>query len=558
MKRAIRDPIFVALALFGSLLTIALTIQTRSNEEAAANRWLAERAEVIALATEETVDNTMTELKAVAAFLGASDSMNQERFDRFVGGMDMNPGVIGIGYVAVVDPTALEGFLAEARRDVPSFELLAFDGKGGVTPNYSPRPAYYPLRFVHGGPFMDVVVSQTPIDSQIDALGFDVATEPLWIDAFEQAITATEPSVSDLVAIGGLFEEQAFSATYPIRNSAGELVGILIAPGLESLLTNDLGVAITSNVNWAVDNIAPGTVESDWPVWRRDLDLVGTTWTLTVTPTDEARRDLSSRGYLFVLAVGILLTAALATTARQIRLRRHEHTKVARLHRQSEDKDRFLATVSHELRTPLTVVIGLAAELSQNGHSFDAAEHAELLGLIEEHGQEASAIVEDLLVAARSDIDKIVVNNETVDLRQTIELSLTTSTMEDVPVLGDCRPVTADPSRVRQILRNLLTNAARYGGAHVEIRLSHNSTMGVITVADSGDPIPPDREQAIFDPYVSAHEGGSQIGSIGLGLFISQKLARLMGGDLTYRHDGTHGLFSLSLPLAEDVVASVS
>ncbi len=178
--------------------------------------------------------------------------------------------------------------------------------------------------------------------------------------------------------------------------------------------------------------------------------------------------------------------------------------------------------------------------------------------MIEEHGQEASAIVEDLLVAARSDIDKIVVSNDIVDLRKTIELSLTTSPIEGVPVIGDCRAVKADPSRVRQILRNLLTNAARYGGPQVEIRLSQNSTMGVITVADSGDPIPPDREQAIFGPYISAHEGGSQIGSIGLGLFISQKLARLMGGDLTYCHDGTHGLFTLSLPLAEDVVASVS
>jgi len=558
MKRAIRDPIFVALALFGSLLTIALAIQTRSNDQAAATRWLAERAEVIALATEETVDHTLTDLTAVAAFLGASDSMSQERFDRFVDGMDVNPGVVGIGYVAAVDAADLGTFLAETRGDVSSFELLTFDGKGGLTTDYSPRPSYYPLRFVHGGPFMDIVVSQTPIDSQLDALGFDVATEPLWIEAFEQAITIPEPSVSGLVEIGGPFAEQAFSTTYPIRNQADELEGILIAPGLESLLTNDLGVAITSNVDWAVENAVPGAVESNWPVWRRDLDLVGTTWTLVVTPTEEARRDLSSRGYLFVLAVGILLTAALATTVRQIRLRRHEHSKVAQLHRQSEDKDRFLATVSHELRTPLTVVIGLAAELSQNGNSFNPAEQAELLGMIEEHGQEASAIVEDLLVAARSDIDRIVVSNETVDLRETVELSLTTSPIEDVPVIGDCRAVTADPSRVRQILRNLLTNAARYGGARVEIRLSQSSTMSAVTVADNGDPISPDRQQAIFDPYVSAHEGGSQIGSIGLGLFISQKLARLMGGDLTYRHDGTHGLFSLSLPLADDVMAPVS
>ncbi|MGA9595746.1 MAG: hypothetical protein WBV06_06300, partial [Acidimicrobiia bacterium] len=74
--------------------------------------------------------------------------------------------------------------------------------------------------FIHGGPLMDVIVSKTSIDSQIEALGFDVATELDWFQQFERAITAPGPSVSDLVAIGGLFEEQAFAAAHPIRNSA--------------------------------------------------------------------------------------------------------------------------------------------------------------------------------------------------------------------------------------------------------------------------------------------------------------------------------------------------
>jgi signal transduction histidine kinase len=554
MNRALRDPIFVTLALVGLLLTIALTVRTRGNEQEAATRWLAERAELIARTTQETVDETLTDLKAVAAFLGASDSMDQERFDRFVGRLDMNPGVVGIGYVAVVDSSSLDSFLVDTRQDVPSFELLIFDGYGGVEPDYSPRPFYYPLRFIHGGPFMDRIVSETPIDSQIGALGFDVATEPLWVDQFQRALSAPGPSVSGLVDIGGLFEEQAFAATQPIRNSAGDLEGLLIAPGLDVLLTNDLGVAITSNVEWAVANETPDTEESDWPVWRRDLNLMGTTWTLTVTPTEAALRDLSSRGVLFVLAIGLLLTGAVATAAHQIRLRRREHAEVSQLHRQAEDKDRFLATVSHELRTPLTVVIGLASELTQSGDSIDASEHKELLRMIEEHGQEAGAIVEDLLVAARSDIDKIVVNAEVFDLREVIELSLVTAA--DVPVLGECGNVTADPTRVRQILRNLLTNAARYGGANVEIRLRQTPTESIVTVADDGEPISKEREQAIFDPYVSAHEGGAQIGSIGLGLFISRKLARLMGGDLTYGHNGTYSLFELSLPRAVDAAAS--
>ena len=109
---------------------------------------------------------------------------------------------------------------------------------------------------------------------------------------------------------------------------------------------------------------------------------------------------------------------------------------------------------------------------------------------------------------------------------------------------------------MRQILRNLLTNAERYGGEEVEIRLSAVNSQCRIIIADDGPPISPDRQQAIFDPYVSAHEGGQQLGSIGLGLFISRKLALLMGGDLAYRHDGEHGMFELSLPCVEAVVTA--
>ena len=81
--------------------------------------------------------------------------------------------------------------------------------------------------------------------------------------------------------------------------------------------------------------------------------------------------------------------------------------------------------------------------------------------------------------------------------------------------------------------------------------MASTDTHVSITVADDGDPISAAHQRAIFDPYTSAHEGSDQIGSIGLGLFISQKLARLMGGDLNYRHDGTHVLFELTLPRAE-------
>ena len=281
MKRVFKDPTVVAIVIAGVLLTIGLVTMIRRDNTRAATQWLAERAELIALATEDTVENSFDDLDAVAAFLSTTESMSQELFARFVEQMNMNPGVIGIGYLRAVDPEDIDEFLAEATADVPGLELLSFDGFGGIGPDYSPRPKYYPLRYVYGGPFLDIVIAETPIDSQIDALGFDLATEPLWFPEFEKALEVTEPSVSNLVGVGGVFEEQAFGAAHPIYNGDDTLDGVLIAPGLEILLTSDLGISITSKVTWEIDNNTPDFEETDWPVWRRQ-DRLGR-WRLSRT-----------------------------------------------------------------------------------------------------------------------------------------------------------------------------------------------------------------------------------------------------------------------------------
>ncbi|MCP3993824.1 MAG: hypothetical protein GY722_01995 [bacterium] len=550
MKRAHKDPILFAIVAIGVALSIGLSAFVHRNGEAEAADWLGERAEIIALATEQTVASTFADLRAVAAFMATAESISQDMFSKFVESMDMNPGVVGIGYLNVVDDSDIDAFLAAAREDVPTLELISFDGLGGTAPNYEPRGTYYPLRYVHGGPFLDLVIAETPITSQLDALGFDLATEPLWFPAFEKALATPIPSVSDLLDLGGVFEEQAFGAAHPVLDESGAVEGVLVAPGLEILLTADLGVSLTSNVMWEVDNATDDDAATDWPVWRRELDLPGSIWILSVEPTEAALRNLSSQAYWWVLAIGIALTAAAATTTYQMRLRQQEHTKVEQLRQLGMDKDRFLATVSHELRTPLTVVIGLAAELNDSG-DLNKAELAELLGLIEIHGLEASAIVEDLLVAARSDIDRIAVRPENIDLANAAQLAVDASPFNEIRVVGDSPDGYADSTRLQQILRNLLTNADRYGGPEVEIRLDSTATHVSVTVADSGEPISATHQRAIFDPYTSAHEGSNQIGSIGLGLFISQKLARLMDGDLSYRHNGTHVLFELTLPRAD-------
>ncbi len=227
------------------------------------------------------------------------------------------------------------------------------------------------------------------------------------------------------------------------------------------------------------------------------------------------------------------------------------------LERAARSKDQFIASISHELRTPLTAVVGLAHELT-GGNAFISAEEAvELVALIADQSAELSYIVEDLLVAARADIGTLNLKMERVDLSAAIEsviaghLSSTDATHVNTsraPWSTYCR---ADGFRVRQILRNLVTNATRYGGDEIWMDVDQRDSTVVITVADNGPGIPVGDEELIFQPYGRVECGRVEPASVGLGLAVARQLAQLMNGELEYRRVANHTEFRLTLPRAE-------
>jgi signal transduction histidine kinase len=103
------------------------------------------------------------------------------------------------------------------------------------------------------------------------------------------------------------------------------------------------------------------------------------------------------------------------------------------------------------------------------------------------------------------------------------------------------------PPRLRQILRNLVTNAHRYGGETASIAVRRLGSAAVIEVSDDGDGIPAELVERVFEPYETAHRATRVAGSVGLGLTVSRELARLMGGDLTYHRTGSGTTFRLTL-----------
>ncbi|MGH8874099.1 MAG: GAF domain-containing sensor histidine kinase [Acidimicrobiia bacterium] len=224
-----------------------------------------------------------------------------------------------------------------------------------------------------------------------------------------------------------------------------------------------------------------------------------------------------------------------------------------RSHRRLEElvrsKDEFVASVSHELRSPLTAVVGLAQELA-SGDGFSPEETVELHRLIAEQSTEVAHIVEDLLVAARVDIDAVSILPVVVELGDQVR-----QVLASVPAgprrieVGEVNVTAlADPVRVRQVLRNLVTNGVRYGGTRIIIDADCDAVTTRIRVSDDGPRIPSEHRERIFDSYYRANPVGGQPASVGLGLYVSRRLARLMGGDLTYRWEGGWSVFELTLP----------
>ena len=218
-----------------------------------------------------------------------------------------------------------------------------------------------------------------------------------------------------------------------------------------------------------------------------------------------------------------------------------------------KSRDELVATVSHELRTPLTTVVGLSHELRDAFHSFDRDEVIELVGLIAQQSNEVATIVEDLLVAARTRGGSLGVSSRPVDLAHEAKATLQSLGLSADELLTAPQylpSVTGDPGRIRQILRNLITNAQRYGGNKFQVVVRSGDSIAAVEVRDSGPPLSDEERDEIFSRYYRTRQTPGVTASVGLGLTVSQELARLMGGDITYHHDG-EAVFAVRLPVAD-------
>ncbi len=229
---------------------------------------------------------------------------------------------------------------------------------------------------------------------------------------------------------------------------------------------------------------------------------------------------------------------------------------------ESEDRMRqFVADASHELRTPLTSVRGLAEFGLQQGGTASPDELRRLMTLIRHEASRMGRLVDDLLMLARLDTDR------PLDRRHVDLASIGAQAVQAARVVSPDRPITlladdpvivyADTERLRQVIDNLIANAAQHTPPRSPVIVSVAGTSGIgeIIVADNGPGMTAAQAAHVFERFYRTDDARTRArGGTGLGLSIAASLAAAHGGDITLdTRPGEGAAFHVRLPLAASV-----
>ena len=228
-------------------------------------------------------------------------------------------------------------------------------------------------------------------------------------------------------------------------------------------------------------------------------------------------------------------------------------------------KDEFLATLSHELRTPLNAVLGWTKMLRRGAMAPDATMRA--IQAVDRNADALASLVNDLLDVSRIVTGRLRLQPRETDvpglLRETIEAMAPTIAAKDVRLeveIDDVPPLLVDPDRLRQVVWNLLSNAAKFtpGGGRIAVRARQTERAVRIEVADTGIGIDPEVLPFVFNRFWQVDSAATRaVGGLGLGLAIVRHLVDAHGGAVEADSPGLgHGsTFAVTLPVTVPAAA---
>ena len=256
--------------------------------------------------------------------------------------------------------------------------------------------------------------------------------------------------------------------------------------------------------------------------------------------------------FVLMLAVpGSAVAVYFVIARRQVKSMRERTRLEIEAERQiSSAKDEFIAGLSHELRTPLTSIYGFAEILSDGDVQGAEATH-ETAQIIANEAAEMTRMVDDLLAASRIESTGVEIEKAPTPLQDVVEAAITPFERAGMEISRQPTGViaVADAARLRHVIINLLSNAARHGGPNVGVEVVAGEEWVDIEVWDDGKGVPADQEGKLFERFVHAGSQPLLTGSVGLGLAVASRLVSLMDGKLQYQRFSGRTYFTVTIPV---------
>lgn len=234
------------------------------------------------------------------------------------------------------------------------------------------------------------------------------------------------------------------------------------------------------------------------------------------------------------------------------------HSALVAAEQASLAKDQFLAILSHELRSPLNAMLGWAQILLNDAQLNDGARRA--AQTIERNARTQAQLIGDLLDISRIIAGKLNLELSNLELGTLTEAALAAARpalaqrrLQLVQHLSDEADIYGDPTRLQQIITNLLTNAIKFSedGGRIEVALKRDGQTAELSVSDMGVGMNAELLARVFDPFQQGGNAQRRKGGLGLGLAIAKQLAEAHGGTLcaASEGEGRGSVFTLRLPL---------
>ncbi len=536
-------------------------------------------------------------LMGTRSVFAASSYVHRQEFVHLVNARDLPsefPGALGIGYIERVPDTPGE---------VASFVEYVHD-EGAPWFEITVPPGAAPLE----GSLTDdryIIKYIEPLADNRSAHGLDIGAHPVRREAAERALRANDASLTGMIQLvqddqhvaGFLYLLPHYKSGMPLdtlEQRTEALVGWVYMPmlgpkvfeGITGAADGELDIDVFDNdrlgsetlifdADGALDPTQAGYGPADYSDRAfhtiRELEIGGRTWMLSISSTPAFRYNSLTGVWIEVIGgtvLSFLLAALVFVQTNSSRkawslaegmtsdLRKYA-TKAGQATKAKSD---FLANMSHEIRTPMTAILGFT-DLLNASIKDEQTELREHTRTIKRNGEHLLSLINDILdvskiEAGKLDIEKIEVRPDAL-ISEVLSLMSVKADEKRLPLEAELTSpvpsvIQSDPVRLRQIMVNLVGNAIKFtSSGRVRIEVWHDGPMQELKIAvrDTGLGMTPEQSAKLFKPFEQADTTTSrEFGGTGLGLHISQRLAGMLGGQISCNSEyGKGSTFTLTV-----------